>query len=66
LITGIVLLGLISGCATQAIESVTAWTPSRSLGDQPAFNNYLNDPDSAPPEKWETDIYVPVERTIRA
>jgi AraC family transcriptional regulator len=37
-----------------------------ALRNQPAFNNYLNDPDSAPPEKWETDIYVPVERTSRA
>jgi AraC family transcriptional regulator len=36
-----------------------------SLRDQPAFNHYLNDPDSAPPEQWETDIYVPVERTNR-
>ncbi len=37
-----------------------------SLRDQPAYNHYLNDPDSAPPEKWETDIYVPVERTSRS
>jgi AraC family transcriptional regulator len=37
-----------------------------ALRDQPAYNNYLNDPDSAPPEKWETDIYVPVERTSLA
>lgn len=37
-----------------------------ALRDLPAFNNYLNDPDSAPPEKWETDIYVPVERISRS
>lgn len=37
-----------------------------SLRDQAAFNHYLNDPDSAPPEQWETDIYVPVERTSRS
>ena len=27
-----------------------------SLRDQAAFNHYLNDPDSAPPDQWETDI----------
>ena len=36
-----------------------------ALRDQPAFNNYLNDPDSAPPEQWETDIYVPVQPASR-
>jgi AraC family transcriptional regulator len=37
-----------------------------ALRDQPAYNHYLNDPDSAPPEQWETDIYVPVECTSRS
>jgi AraC family transcriptional regulator len=34
-----------------------------ALRDRPAFNHYLNDPDSAPPEQWETDIHVPVAST---
>lgn len=32
--------------------------PERSL-----FNHYLQDPDTAPPEEWETDIYMPIEKT---
>ncbi len=34
-----------------------------SLRDGPLFNHYLNDPDTIPPERWETDVYVPVEKT---
>ena len=33
------------------------------LRDAPLFNHYLNDPDTAPPEEWQTDIHVPVEKT---
>jgi DNA gyrase inhibitor GyrI len=39
---------------------------AKSLRDQPACNNYTNDPDSAPSEQWATDIYVPVERLSRS
>jgi hypothetical protein len=42
LITGIVLLSLISGCAIQAPESATARTPSRSLGEQPHLQETLD------------------------
>jgi len=31
------------------------------LREAPAFNNYIQDPDTVPPEEWETDIYIPVE-----
>jgi AraC family transcriptional regulator len=34
-----------------------------SLREQAFFNHYLQDPDTVPPEEWETDIYVPVEKT---
>lgn len=34
-----------------------------TLREQSFFNHYLQDPDSVPPEKWETDVYVPV-RTV--
>lgn len=30
------------------------------LRDAPVFNHYIQDPDSCPPEQWETDIYLPV------
>jgi DNA gyrase inhibitor GyrI len=29
--------------------------------EQPLFNHYLADPDTLPPEEWETDIYLPLE-----
>jgi AraC family transcriptional regulator len=32
------------------------------LRDAPVFNHYLQDPDSRPPEEWETDIYLPVTK----
>ena len=34
-----------------------------SLREQSFFNHYLQDPDTVPPEEWETDIYVPVDAT---
>jgi len=34
-----------------------------ALRDAPLFNHYLNDPDTVPPEEWQTDIHVPVEQT---
>ncbi len=39
------------------------WLPASgfALRKAPVFNHYLNDPDSAPSEEWETDIYLPVE-----
>ncbi len=42
LITGTVLLSLISGCATQAPDSATARAPSRSLGEQPHLQETLD------------------------
>ncbi len=32
------------------------------LRDQPFYNHYVVDPDSVPPEKWITDIYLPIEK----
>ncbi len=32
------------------------------LREEPSYNHYLADPDTLPPEKWETDIYVPIEK----
>ena len=32
-----------------------------SLRDSRAYNHYLVDPGSVPPEQWETDIYMPVD-----
>lgn len=34
-----------------------------ALRDAPLFNHYINDPDTAPAEEWQTDIHVPVEKT---
>jgi AraC family transcriptional regulator len=33
-----------------------------SLRDQAFFNHYVQDPDTVPPEEWETDIYVPIQK----
>ncbi len=33
-----------------------------SLREAPFFNHYVQDPDTVPPEEWETDIYLPVEK----
>lgn len=35
-----------------------------SLRDHPIFNHYLKDPDTVPPEQWETDLYVPIEPRV--
>ncbi len=35
------------------------------LRAQPLFNHYLADPDSSPPEQWETDVYLPVDEYER-
>ncbi len=32
------------------------------LRDFPSYNHYLNDPSTVPPEQWETDIHLPVEK----
>lgn len=32
------------------------------LRDSRSYNHYLADPETVPEEKWETDIYVPVEK----
>ena len=39
------------------------WLPEsgRAIRDVTGFNHYLADPDTLPPEKWETDICIPVE-----
>jgi AraC family transcriptional regulator len=31
------------------------------LREAPFFNHYVQDPDSVPPEEWETDIHLPVK-----
>lgn len=31
------------------------------LREAPAYNNYIQDPETVPPEEWETDIYIPIE-----
>jgi AraC family transcriptional regulator len=31
------------------------------LREAPIFNHYLQDPESVPPEEWETDIYLPIQ-----
>jgi AraC family transcriptional regulator len=38
------------------------WLPAsrRALRDVTGFNHYLADPDTVPPEKWETDVCIPV------
>lgn len=38
------------------------WLPGSgyALRDVTGFNHYLTDPESVPPEQWETDVYVPV------
>lgn len=40
-----------------------SWLPSSQHGlrDSRAYNHYLVDPGSVPPEEWQTDIYIPVE-----
>lgn len=40
------------------------WLPGSGylLRDVAGYNHYLADPESLPPEKWETDIYVPVTK----
>jgi len=32
------------------------------LRQAPFYNHYLQDPDTVPPEEWETDIYLPIEK----
>ena len=34
------------------------------LRNSRSYNHYLVDPGTAPPEKWETEIYVPVEKMV--
>ena len=33
-----------------------------TLRGQPFYNHYLADPDTVPPEEWETDVYLPIEQ----
>ena len=35
-----------------------------ALRENPSYNHYQADPDTLPPEKWETDIYVPIEKVV--
>ena len=44
------------------------WLPVSDyvLRDVPSYNHYLADPDSLPPEEWETDVYIPVEKALSA
>ena len=32
------------------------------LREQAFFNHYVQDPDTVPPEEWETDIYIPIQK----
>ena len=32
------------------------------LSENASYNHYQADPDTSPPEEWETDIYLPIER----
>ena len=32
-----------------------------ALREQPTYNHYMADPDTLPPEEWETDVYLPVQ-----
>lgn len=32
------------------------------LREAPFYNHYLQDPDTVPPEEWQTDIYLPIEK----
>ena len=32
------------------------------LREKPFFNHYLQDPETLPPEEWQTDIYLPIEK----
>jgi AraC family transcriptional regulator len=34
---------------------------AHTLRDAALFNHYLADPDTMPPEQWETDVYLPVD-----
>jgi AraC family transcriptional regulator len=40
-----------------------SWLPSSKHGlrDSCAYNHYLVDPGTVPPEQWKTDVYLPVE-----
>jgi AraC family transcriptional regulator len=40
------------------------WLPASGylLRNDASYNHYLADPASLPPEEWETDVYVPVEK----
>ncbi len=33
------------------------------LREAPFYNHYVTDPETRPPEEWETDIYLPVENS---
>ena len=33
------------------------------LREQTLFNHYLQDPETVPPEEWQTDVYLPVNET---
>lgn len=37
---------------------------NRMLREGPTYNHYLADPGTLPPEKWETDIYMPIEEIL--
>jgi len=39
-------------------------TSNFSLRDHPIFNHYLKDPETVPPDQWETDLYVPIEPRV--
>lgn len=41
-----------------------AWLPESGyrLRDAPMHNHYVTDPEETPPEQWETDVRIPVEK----
>ena len=34
------------------------------MRDSPSYYHYQADPDTLPPEEWETDIYVPIVKEV--
>lgn len=37
-------------------------TSGYSLREAPFYNHYLQDPETLPPEQWETDIHLPIKK----
>jgi AraC family transcriptional regulator len=57
-------VGPYDGMETKHDYLYGSWLPNSAceLREAPLYNHYLQDPDSVPPEEWETDIYLPVTK----